>query len=635
MTAHGNLVAGEWVAGVEANRNVNPSNLDDVVGEYARADAAQANRAIAAAARRPGVGAGNLQERADTLDRIGDTILKRKAELGTLLSREEGKTLPEGIGEAARAGYIFKFFAGEVVRQTGEQVPSVRPGVTIEITREPIGVVGIITPWNFPLAIPAWKIAPALAYGNCVVFKPADLVPACAWALAEIISQAGLPPGVFNLVMGRGAVVGEALLASPDVAGVSFTGSVETGRAVAQKVVGRMGKVQLEMGGKNPLVILDDADLGTAVTCATQGAYFSTGQRCTASSRLIVTQGIHDRFVAAMLERLKALKVDDALRAGHRHRPGRGPEPARSGPALPGGRPEGGRPSGVGRRNPEAAGARLLSLARPVHRLHQRHAHQPRGDLRPGGQRHPRAGLRRGLGRSQRHAFRLVVGRGHHVPEARLALQAELPGGDGDGQPAHRRRGLSCPLRRAQGVVVRAARAGALRRRVLHHREDRLHCAMKRSTERILTTHVGSLARPDALVPILKAKDRGQPYDRDAYTRLVREAVADVVRRQTEAGVDVITDGEQGKASFFGYVVERFTGFERQPAPAGQEGSTRAASREYLDFPDYYAWSERIAEWAGGTRQHPPVRRRRLHGARHLPGPGGGAGRHRQSAGRG
>jgi alpha-ketoglutaric semialdehyde dehydrogenase len=317
MMAHGNLVAGHWVSGAETNRNINPSNVDDVVGEYARADATHAREAIGAAvAAAPGWARGNLQERADLLDRIGDTILKCKTELGTLLSREEGKTLPEGIGEAARAGYIFKFFAGEVVRILGERLPSVRPGIDVEITREPIGVVGIITPWNFPLAIPAWKIAPALAYGNCVVFKPADLVPGCAWALAEIISQAGAPPGVFNLLMGRGAVVGEVLLTAPEVAGVSFTGSVETGRAVAQKIVARMGKVQLEMGGKNPLVILDDADLSVAVNCATQGAYFSTGQRCTASSRFIVTAGIHDRFVQSMIERLKALRVDDALRQG-------------------------------------------------------------------------------------------------------------------------------------------------------------------------------------------------------------------------------------------------------------------------------------------------------------------------------
>jgi alpha-ketoglutaric semialdehyde dehydrogenase len=317
MTAHANLVAGKWVSSTEANRNINPSNLDDLVGEYARADAAQAREAIAAAAAAaPGWARGNLQERADLLDRIGSTILERRTELGTLLSREEGKTLPEGIGEASRAGYIFKFFAGEVVRLTGEKIPSTRPGVDVEITREPIGVVGIITPWNFPLAIPAWKIAPALAYGNCVVFKPADLVPGCGWALADIINQAGAPPGVFNLVMGRGSVVGEAIINAPEVAGVSFTGSVETGRAVARKAVERMAKVQLEMGGKNPLVIVDDADLAVAVNCATQGAYFSTGQRCTASSRFIVTEGIHDRFVAATIERLKALKVDDALKEG-------------------------------------------------------------------------------------------------------------------------------------------------------------------------------------------------------------------------------------------------------------------------------------------------------------------------------
>jgi alpha-ketoglutaric semialdehyde dehydrogenase len=317
MTAHANLVAGKWISGPEANRNINPSNLDDLIGEYARADAAQAREAIAAAtAAAPGWARGNLQERADLLDRIGSTILERRTELGTLLSREEGKTLPEGIGEASRAGYIFKFFAGEVVRLTGEKIPSTRPGVDVEITREPIGVVGIITPWNFPLAIPAWKIAPALAYGNCVVFKPADLVPGCGWALADLINQAGAPPGVFNLTMGRGSVVGEAIINAPEVAGVSFTGSVETGRAVARKAVERMAKVQLEMGGKNPLVIVDDADLAVAVNCATQGAYFSTGQRCTASSRFIVTEGIHDRFVAATIERLKALKVDDALKEG-------------------------------------------------------------------------------------------------------------------------------------------------------------------------------------------------------------------------------------------------------------------------------------------------------------------------------
>lgn len=312
-----NFIAGEWVAGATATLNRNPSDLTDVVGEYAQADAAQARAAIASAKHAfPAWATGNIQERANILDRAGNEILARKDELGRLLSREEGKTLPEGVGEAARAGNIFKFFAGEALRLAGEKVPSVRPGIDVEITREPLGVVGIITPWNFPIAIPAWKIAPALAYGNTVVMKPADLVPGCAWAIAEILAKAGLPTGVFNLVMGRGSVVGETLVTSPDVAGISFTGSVETGRNIAAKAIARMAKVQLEMGGKNPLVIVDDADLATAVNCAVQGAYFSTGQRCTASSRLIVTDGIHDRFVAAVTEKLRSLKVDDALAPG-------------------------------------------------------------------------------------------------------------------------------------------------------------------------------------------------------------------------------------------------------------------------------------------------------------------------------
>ncbi len=312
-----NLVGGEWVAGTGVTANHNPSDVSDVIGEYAQADVEQTRAAIAAArAAFPSWATGSIQERANILDRAGSEIIARKDELGRLLSREEGKTLPEGIGEAARAGYIFRYFAGEVVRLAGEKIPSVRPGIDVEVTREPVGVVGLITPWNFPIAIPAWKIAPALAYGNTVVMKPADLVPGCAWAIADILVRAGMPPGVFNLAMGRGSVVGETLVNHPDVAAISFTGSVSTGRAIAAKAIARMAKVQLEMGGKNPLVVLDDADLPTAVNCAVQGAYYSTGQRCTASSRLIVTAGIHDRFVAAMTEKLKALKVGDALAAG-------------------------------------------------------------------------------------------------------------------------------------------------------------------------------------------------------------------------------------------------------------------------------------------------------------------------------
>ncbi|MFO0209042.1 MAG: aldehyde dehydrogenase family protein, partial [Betaproteobacteria bacterium] len=180
----------------------------------------------------------------------------------------------------------------------------------------PIGVVVAITPWNVPIAIPAWKVAPALAYGNCVVLKPADLVPGCAWALAEIFSRSGLPAGVFNLVTGRGSEVGSALLDDPAVDAITFTGSQATGRRVAQSAVARLARFQLEMGGKNPLVVLDDADLEVALNCAIQGAFYSSGQRCTASSRLIVTRGIHDRFVAALVERTRKLIVGDARTQG-------------------------------------------------------------------------------------------------------------------------------------------------------------------------------------------------------------------------------------------------------------------------------------------------------------------------------
>jgi alpha-ketoglutaric semialdehyde dehydrogenase len=314
---HDNYINGEWTQGARASRNINPSDTRDVVGEYAQADAAQTGAAIAAAqAAFPAWSLSTPQQRFDLLDAVGSEILARRAELGDLLAREEGKTLPEAVGEVARAGNIFKFFAGEALRPGGEMLPSVRPGIGVEITREPLGVVGIITPWNFPIAIPAWKIAPALAHGNCVVFKPADLVPGSAWALADILSRSGLPKGVFNLVMGRGTEVGATLLDDARVNGITFTGSVATGQRVAAACVARMAKFQLEMGGKNPMVVLDDADLDVAVNCAVQSGFFSTGQRCTASSRVIVTEGIHDRFVAAVVARMKALKIDDARKAG-------------------------------------------------------------------------------------------------------------------------------------------------------------------------------------------------------------------------------------------------------------------------------------------------------------------------------
>jgi len=317
MGVQQNYIGGQWVDGATAKDNLNPSDLSDVIGSYAQADATGVAAAVdAAKAAAHGWNRSTPQQRYDVLEFVGNEIMARREELGRLLSREEGKTLPEGIGEATRAAQIFKFFAGEALRIQGEKLASVRPGIDVEITREPVGIVGIITPWNFPIAIPAWKIAPALAYGNCVIFKPADLVPGSAWALAEILSRAGLPEGAFNLVMGRGSVVGEAILTDDAIGAVSFTGSVDTGKHVAASCAARLAKVQLEMGGKNPFVVLDDADLNVAVGCAVNSAFFSTGQRCTASSRLIVTEGIHDKFVAAMTERMSGLKVDDALAEG-------------------------------------------------------------------------------------------------------------------------------------------------------------------------------------------------------------------------------------------------------------------------------------------------------------------------------
>lgn len=316
MTIYQNLIAGEWV-GSEASNNISPSDTNDVVGSYVQGTAEDARQAIAAAkAAFPAWSRSGILERHAILKKTSDEILARKEELGKLLAREEGKTLPEAIGETIRAAQIFDFFAGEALRLTGEVVPSVRPGIGVEITREPLGVIGIITPWNFPIAIPAWKIAPALCYGNTVVLKPADLVPGCAWAIVDILHRAGLPKGVLNLVMGRGSVVGQAMLDSPDLAGITFTGSTSTGKRVALASIEHNRKYQLEMGGKNPMVVLDDADLNIAVEAAANSGFFSTGQRCTASSRLIVTEGIHDKFVAALVEKLKTLNVDNALKQG-------------------------------------------------------------------------------------------------------------------------------------------------------------------------------------------------------------------------------------------------------------------------------------------------------------------------------
>ena len=307
------FIGGKQISGNAPLESINPSNTKDVIAKFPDGGPEDVNKAVEAARSAfPAWSGASPEVRADLLDKVGTMILERREVIGKLLAREVGKTLPEAIGETARAGRIFKYFAGEALRRHGQNLESTRPGVEIQTYREAVGVYGLITPWNFPIAIPAWKAAPALAFGNTVVLKPANPTPATAHALASIIHEAGAPAGVFNLVLGRGQV-GDALSKHPDVNGVSFTGSQTVGSKVALAAVSRQARVQMEMGGKNPLVVLDDAEFDRAVQIAVDGGYFATGQRCTASSRVFVQEGIYDKFVAAVAERAKALKVGDAL----------------------------------------------------------------------------------------------------------------------------------------------------------------------------------------------------------------------------------------------------------------------------------------------------------------------------------
>lgn len=312
-----NHIAGRWQDGTETLPNLNPSDLTDVIGHYAQASAAQLDEAVAAArAAQPIWWAAGIQKRHDVLMAIGTELMARAAEIGTLLAREEGKTLAEGKGEVYRAGQFFTYYAAEALRVIGDYAQSVRPGIEIDVRREAVGVVAIISPWNFPVATPAWKIAPALAYGNAVVWKPANLTPASAVALTEIITRQDIPPGVFNLVAGPGRDVGQKLVEHRGIDAISFTGSVPVGRGIAMAAIQNMTKVQMEMGSKNPMLIMDDADLDLAVTHAAGAAFGGTGQKCTAASRLIVHASIHDAFVEKLVAAAKAFKVGHALTEG-------------------------------------------------------------------------------------------------------------------------------------------------------------------------------------------------------------------------------------------------------------------------------------------------------------------------------
>ncbi|GLQ76433.1 aldehyde dehydrogenase family protein [Vibrio sp. vnigr-6D03] len=310
-------IGGEWHTGESTVANINPSDISDTIGSFAQASEQQTQQAISAARHaQPEWEKAPMERKQAVLQAIGDELIARCDELGTLLSREEGKPFAEGRGEIYRAGQFFQYFAAEVLRQMGDTADSVRPGVSVEVTREAVGVVAIISPWNFPTATAAWKIAPALAFGNSVIWKPANLTPASAVALTEIIHRQGLPAGTFNLVLGSGSKVGNTLINSKEINAVSFTGSVETGRKVAAATAPNFVRSQLEMGSKNALVVADDADIQTAVDATIAGSFSGAGQKCTASSRLVVMDGIHDQYVEALIKRMSELKVGHALEDG-------------------------------------------------------------------------------------------------------------------------------------------------------------------------------------------------------------------------------------------------------------------------------------------------------------------------------
>ncbi len=309
-----NYIGGKWVSGNTEIENRNPSDISDLIGHFAQASPDQLEDALDSAriAQAQWARTGS-EKRYQALMAIGEELMARAPELGELLSREEGKPLAEGKGEIYRAGQFFTYYAAETLRQIGDNAESVREGIEIDVRREPVGVVAVISPWNFPTATASWKIAPALAFGNAVIWKPANATPASAVALAEIISRQDLPAGLFNLVMGSGQLVGQRLVESPKIDAVSFTGSVPVGKGIATAAVQNFTKIQLEMGSKNALVVMEDGDLDIAVSVALGGAFGGTGQKCTASSRLIVHENIHNAFVDRLVSGAGALTVGHAL----------------------------------------------------------------------------------------------------------------------------------------------------------------------------------------------------------------------------------------------------------------------------------------------------------------------------------
>jgi aldehyde dehydrogenase (NAD+) len=312
-----NYINGEWAAIGKTFENRNPANTDEIVGLFAKGSAADIDAAVdAAAAAFPAWSNMPAPARGNILYKAAEILEKKFDQLGAEMTREEGKTLPEAKGEVRRAINIFRYFGGEGSRLDGVMVPSERERVHVFAIRKPIGVVGLVTPWNFPIAIPAWKIAPALICGNTIVVKPASVSPLCSWRIVEALHEAGIPRGVVNFVAGSGGELGAALVKAGPLKAISFTGSNDVGNWIHAEASKRRLRIQLEMGGKNPTIVLADADFKSAVENVVNAAFFSTGQKCTATSRAIVEDGIYDRFVEALVERTKKLKVGDGMQAG-------------------------------------------------------------------------------------------------------------------------------------------------------------------------------------------------------------------------------------------------------------------------------------------------------------------------------
>lgn len=314
-----NLIDGQWVgadSGAVA-QNYNPASVNEVVCEYPMASRAEALRAIAAAqAAFPMWSQTPAPQRGAILDKAAQIIDSRLDDMARALTREEGKTFAEARGEVVRARDIFKYFSGEGWRVGGSVLPGTVVNEMLFTRREPLGVVTIISPWNFPIAIPAWKIAPALIYGNTVVFKPAFQTPLIASLLVQALVDAGLPSGVLNFITGRGADIGDVLVDSPAIQGISFTGSYKIGTGIYAKAIPNLTRVQLEMGGKNPLVVLKDADLELAVKLSVMGGFGLTGQACTATSRVIVEEAVADAFVTELARAARSLRVGNGLEQG-------------------------------------------------------------------------------------------------------------------------------------------------------------------------------------------------------------------------------------------------------------------------------------------------------------------------------